>query len=219
MKCSSKIKRYFSKIISKIKNNHKSQVQWDFQFPGAQTTITEEINPAKIENSITELEVEPTNQKLETNLSEEGSIQSQEPLGLDQAIKKLNFMELEMEISIGSAGSDNSQNNPLAHLSPNCGSNSPIYVRVGWEEYPVMAVMNPSLEENILPLKIGLSIGVKPKKKNETKHKVLLKKVQIVMPTDETIYLPFTFEGSINHSILGNEFCHYFSVIKTSHKS
>ncbi|MBW0590344.1 hypothetical protein O181_130059 [Austropuccinia psidii MF-1] len=82
-----------------------------------------------------------------------------------------------------------------------------------------MAIMNPSLEENILPLKIGLSIGMKPKKKNKTKHKILMKKVQIVMPTDETIYLPFTVEGSANHLILGKEFCHYFSVIKSIHKS
>ncbi|MBW0577184.1 hypothetical protein O181_116899 [Austropuccinia psidii MF-1] len=206
MKGSSKIKRYFSKIISKIKNNHKSEVQWDFQCPGAQPTILEEINPTKIENSITELEVEPTNQKLETNLSEEGSIQSQEPLGLDQEIKKLNFMELEIESSTGSIGSDNSQNNSFANLSLNCGLNSPIYVRVGWEEYPVMAIMNPSLEENILPLKIGLCIGMKPKKKNKTKNKILMKKVQIVMPTDETIYLPFTVEGSSNHLILGKKF-------------
>ncbi|MBW0591363.1 hypothetical protein O181_131078 [Austropuccinia psidii MF-1] len=39
------------------------------------------------------------------------------------------------------------------------------------------------------------------------------------MPTDETIYLPFTVEGSANHLILGKEFCHYFSVIKSIHKS
>ncbi|MBW0474257.1 hypothetical protein O181_013972 [Austropuccinia psidii MF-1] len=188
MKGSSKIKRYFSKIISKIRNNHKSQVQWDFQCPGTQPTILEEIHPTEIENSITEPEVEPTNQKLETNLSEEGSIQSQEPLGLDQAIKKLNFMELEIESSTVSIGSDNSQNNSFANFSPNCGLNSPIYVRVGWEEYPVMAIMNPSLEENILPLKIGLSIGMKPKKKNKTKKKILMKKVQIVMPTVTTIH-------------------------------
>ena len=82
-----------------------------------------------------------------------------------------------------------------------------------------MAIMNPSLEENILPLKIGLSIGMKPKKKNKTKHKILIKTVKIVMPTDETIYLPFTVEGSANHLILGKEFCHYFSVIKSIHKS
>ncbi|MBW0556657.1 hypothetical protein O181_096372 [Austropuccinia psidii MF-1] len=47
IKGSSRIKRYLSKLISKIKN------------------------------SITELEVEPTTQKLETDLLEEGSIQSQ----------------------------------------------------------------------------------------------------------------------------------------------
>ncbi|MBW0522900.1 hypothetical protein O181_062615 [Austropuccinia psidii MF-1] len=196
MKGSFKLKRCFSKIISKIKNNHKSQVQWDFQFPGAQPTITEEFNPTQIENSITEPEVEPINQKLETNSSEEGSIQSQEPLGLYQAIKKSNFMELDLEIRTGSIGSDNSQKNSFANLSPNCGLNSPIYVRVGWEEYPFMEIMNPILEENILPLKIGLSTGLKPKKKNPTKHKVLMKKLQIVMTTDETICLTFKVEGS-----------------------
>ncbi|MBW0567427.1 hypothetical protein O181_107142, partial [Austropuccinia psidii MF-1] len=154
MKGSSKIKRYFSIILSKIKNNHKYQAQRDFQCPGAQPTITEEFNPTKIENSITEPEVEPTKQKLETNLSE-GSIQSQEPLDLDQEIKKLDFMKLEIESRTGFIGSDNSQNNSFANFSPNCGLNPPIYVRVRWEEDPVMAIMNPSLEENILPLKIG----------------------------------------------------------------
>ncbi|MBW0526277.1 hypothetical protein O181_065992 [Austropuccinia psidii MF-1] len=138
-------------LVKSVSNKYGKNVQWDFQCPGTQPTILEEINPTKIENSITELEVEPTNQKLETNLSEEGSIQSQEPLGLDQEIKKLNFMELEMESSTGSIGSDNPQKNPFSNLSPNCGLNSPIYVNIGWEEYPVMAIMNPILEENILP--------------------------------------------------------------------
>ncbi|MBW0569785.1 hypothetical protein O181_109500 [Austropuccinia psidii MF-1] len=96
---------------------------------------------------------------------------------------------------------------------------SPIYVRVGWKEYPVMVIMNPSLEDNILPLKIGLSIGMKPKKENKTKNQILMKKVQSVMPTDETIYLPFTVEGSLSHLILGKKFCNYFSVIKSIHKS
>ncbi|MBW0490741.1 hypothetical protein O181_030456 [Austropuccinia psidii MF-1] len=67
--------------------------------------------------------------------------------------------------------------------------NSPIYVRIGWEEYPVMAIMKPNIEENILPLEIGLRIGINPKKKNKTKHKMIMKKVQVVMPTDETIQI------------------------------
>ncbi|MBW0583878.1 hypothetical protein O181_123593 [Austropuccinia psidii MF-1] len=46
-----------------------------------------------------------------------------------------------------------------------------------------------------------------------------MKKVQIVMPTDETIYLPFTVEGSLNHLVLGKKLCNYFSVIKSIHKS
>ncbi|MBW0574708.1 hypothetical protein O181_114423 [Austropuccinia psidii MF-1] len=113
-------------------------------------------------------------QKLETNLSEEGSIQSQDPFGLDQAIDKSNLMELEMESITGAIGSDNSQNNPFANFSPNGGLNSPIYVRLRWEEYPVMAIMNPIIEQNILPFKIGLIIGVKPKK-NQKKHKLLMR--------------------------------------------
>ncbi|MBW0568457.1 hypothetical protein O181_108172, partial [Austropuccinia psidii MF-1] len=96
VKGSSKIKRYFSKIICKIKNNHKSQVSWDFQCPGAQPTITEEINPTKSQNIITTPEVEPKESNLETNLSEEELYQTKEPLDLDQVIKNLNFMELEM---------------------------------------------------------------------------------------------------------------------------
>ncbi|MBW0513430.1 hypothetical protein O181_053145 [Austropuccinia psidii MF-1] len=59
VKGSSKIKRYFSKTISKIKNNHNSEVHWDFHFPGAQPTIAEKINPTKIQNIITTPEVEP----------------------------------------------------------------------------------------------------------------------------------------------------------------
>ncbi|MBW0590026.1 hypothetical protein O181_129741 [Austropuccinia psidii MF-1] len=39
------------------------------------------------------------------------------------------------------------------------------------------------------------------------------------MPTDETIYLPFTVEGSLNHLSLGKKFCHYFSVINSIHNS
>ncbi|MBW0523145.1 hypothetical protein O181_062860 [Austropuccinia psidii MF-1] len=92
VKGSLKIKRYFSKIISKIKNNHKSEVHWDFQCPGAQPTITEEINPTKIQNTITTPEVELKESNLETNLSEEESIQTQEPLDPDQVIKKLNLI-------------------------------------------------------------------------------------------------------------------------------
>ncbi|MBW0521743.1 hypothetical protein O181_061458 [Austropuccinia psidii MF-1] len=115
MKGSSKIKSYFSKI----KDNNKSQVQWDFKFPGTKPTITEEINPANIENSITKPEVEPKNQSLDTNLSEEGSIQTQEPLGLDQVNNKLNFVEFEIDRSTGSIGSDNSQKKRLLICHPN----------------------------------------------------------------------------------------------------
>ncbi|MBW0526276.1 hypothetical protein O181_065991 [Austropuccinia psidii MF-1] len=42
-----------------------------------------------------------------------------------------------------------------------------------------------------------------------------MKKVQIVMPTDETIYLPFIVEESSNHLILAKKFCHYFAFIKS----
>ncbi|MBW0499675.1 hypothetical protein O181_039390 [Austropuccinia psidii MF-1] len=63
-----KIKLYLSKTISKIKNHYKYQVQWAVQFPGAQQTITEEINSTKMQNRITKPEVELTNQNLETNL-------------------------------------------------------------------------------------------------------------------------------------------------------
>ncbi|MBW0509409.1 hypothetical protein O181_049124 [Austropuccinia psidii MF-1] len=65
VKGSSKIKKYFSKIISK-KKKKTSQVHWDFQCPGAQPTIAEEINPTKIQNSITQPGVEPTNQNLKS---------------------------------------------------------------------------------------------------------------------------------------------------------
>ncbi|MBW0562346.1 hypothetical protein O181_102061 [Austropuccinia psidii MF-1] len=216
MKGSSKIKRYFSKIISKIKNNHKSQVQWDFQCPGSQPTITDEINTTKIENSITELEVEPTNQKLETNLSEKESIQTQEPLDLDQVIKKLNFMELEMNTNTATTDSENSRNNTFANLSPNSGLKSVIYVRIGWEEYPVMAFLDQTLEYNCIPPKMAEAIGIRKiskKIKNEDKkfNKKIMSRVQAVLPTNETLYLRFMVEGNSSHIVLGKDFCDYFN--------
>ncbi|MBW0572210.1 hypothetical protein O181_111925 [Austropuccinia psidii MF-1] len=216
MKGSSKIKRYFSKIISKIKNNHKSQVQWDFQCPGTQPIITEEINPTKFENSITEPDVEPKNQKLETNLSEKESIQTQEPLDLDLVIKKLNFMELEINTNTATTDSENSQNNPFANLSPNSGLKSVIYVRIGWEEYPVMAFLDQTLEYNCIPLKMAAVIGIRKiskKIKNEDKklNKKIMNRVQVVLPTNETLYLRFMVEGNSSHIVLGKDFCDYFN--------
>ncbi|MBW0562799.1 hypothetical protein O181_102514, partial [Austropuccinia psidii MF-1] len=93
----------------------------DFRFPGAQPTITEEINPTKIQNTISTPEVELKESNLETNSSEKESIQTQEPLGLDQVIKKVNFIELEMNTNTESTSSENSQNNPFANFSPNSG--------------------------------------------------------------------------------------------------
>ncbi|MBW0540085.1 hypothetical protein O181_079800 [Austropuccinia psidii MF-1] len=97
--------------------------------------------------------------------------------------------------------------------------NSPICVRIRWEEYPIMKIMNPNIEENILPLKIGLSIGMKSKKKNKTKHKMIMKKVQVVIPTDEKMYLPFTVEGAKNCIILGKEFWSYSTIMKNINES
>ncbi|MBW0526406.1 hypothetical protein O181_066121 [Austropuccinia psidii MF-1] len=152
-------------------------------------------------------------------IENESSYQEEQNIKTDyQSRSKVNYLIIK-EDKI--AGKDEHQelNTNIEDVTQFEEINSPIYVRVGWEEYPVMAIMNPSLEDNILPLKIGLSIGMKPKKKNKTKHTILMKKVQIVMPTDETIYLPFTVEGSSNNLILGKKFCHYFSVIKSIHKS
>ncbi|MBW0553192.1 hypothetical protein O181_092907, partial [Austropuccinia psidii MF-1] len=59
-------------LVKMVSNRYGKNAQWDFHCPGTQPAIKEEINPTKIENRITEPEVESTNQNLETNLSEEG---------------------------------------------------------------------------------------------------------------------------------------------------
>ncbi|MBW0553695.1 hypothetical protein O181_093410 [Austropuccinia psidii MF-1] len=211
VKGSSKIKRYFLKKNFKIKNDHKSEVHWDFQCPGAQPTITEEITPMKIQNTITTPELELKESTLETNLSEEESIQTQEPLDLDQVIKKLNLIELEMNTNTATTDSENSQNNPFANLSPNFELQSAIYVRIGWEEYPVMAFLEQTLEYNCIPLKMAAAIGIREiskKIKNENKkfNKKVMNRVQVVLPTNETLYLKFMVEGNSSHIVLGKDF-------------
>ncbi|MBW0466396.1 hypothetical protein O181_006111 [Austropuccinia psidii MF-1] len=131
----SKIKRYFSRIISKIKNHQKSQTQWHC--------------------------MEPKNKNSETNLSEEESIQTQEPLDLDQVIKKLNFMELEMNRNTESTGSKISHNNTFASFSPDSGFKRVIYGRIRWEEHPVMALMEQALEYNCIPCKWQKKLALK----------------------------------------------------------
>ncbi|MBW0469850.1 hypothetical protein O181_009565 [Austropuccinia psidii MF-1] len=88
------------------------------QFPGAQQTITEVINQAKIQDIITTPEVEPINSNLKTNLSEEELIQTQEALYLVKVIKNLDFMELQMNRNTASTGIENSQIIPLLIFHP-----------------------------------------------------------------------------------------------------
>ncbi|MBW0485225.1 hypothetical protein O181_024940 [Austropuccinia psidii MF-1] len=109
------------KIASNKYGKNDNHFQWDFQYPATQPTIKEEINPTKIQNIITTPELEPKSSNLETKLSEEQSIKTQEPLDLDQVIEKINFMELEMKTTTASTANDDSQKNPFSHLSPNSG--------------------------------------------------------------------------------------------------
>ncbi|MBW0587503.1 hypothetical protein O181_127218 [Austropuccinia psidii MF-1] len=136
----------------------------------------------------------------------------------NQLFSNVNYFSIQKEDKIKAINEHQECNTKNENMTQVEEFNSPIYVRIGWEEYPVMAIMNPNIEENILPLKIGLSIGMKPKKKNKTKHKRIMKKVQVIMPTDETVYLPFTVEGATNFIILGKEFCSCFNFIKNIHE-
>ncbi|MBW0558065.1 hypothetical protein O181_097780 [Austropuccinia psidii MF-1] len=105
-----------------------------------------------------------------------------------QLCSKVNYLSIqEDKIEVKDEHQElNTNNEDLAQYEE---FNSPIYVTVGWEEYPVMAIMNPSLEDNILPLKIGLSIGMKPKKKNQTKNKILMKRYRLLFQ----LMKPFTY--------------------------
>ncbi|MBW0515257.1 hypothetical protein O181_054972 [Austropuccinia psidii MF-1] len=121
-----------------------------------------------------------------------------------------------MNTSTASAGSDNSQNNPFANFSPNSGLKSVIYFRIGWEEYPVMAFLDQTLEYNCIPLKIAEAIGIgkiskKMKNENNKFNKEIINGIQVVLPTNESLYLGLMVEGNSSHILLGKDFCDYFN--------
>ncbi|MBW0559029.1 hypothetical protein O181_098744 [Austropuccinia psidii MF-1] len=95
----------------------------------------------------------------------------------DQLFSNLNYFIIQKEDKIKEISENQEFNTKNENMTQVEEFNSPIYVRVEWEEYPVMAIMNPNIEENVLPLEIGLSIGMKPKMKNKSKHKLIMKKV------------------------------------------
>ncbi|MBW0556028.1 hypothetical protein O181_095743 [Austropuccinia psidii MF-1] len=188
----------------------------DFQYHETQPTIQEEINPTKIQNITTTPELEPKSSNLETKLSEEQSIQTQEPLDLDQVSKKINFLELEMRTNTASTDSYDSQKNPFSHLSPNSGLKSAIYVRIGWEEYLVMAFLDQNLEYNSIPLKQAAAIGTRQiskelKSQNKKFNKKIMNRAQVILPTNKTLYLRLMVKGNSNHIVLGKDFCYYFN--------
>ncbi|MBW0554293.1 hypothetical protein O181_094008 [Austropuccinia psidii MF-1] len=83
----------------------------------------------------------------------------------DHLFSDLNYFIIQKEDKIEAISEHQESNTKNKNMSQVEEFNSPIYVRIGWKEYPVMAIMNPNIEENILPSKIGLSIGLKAKKK------------------------------------------------------
>ncbi|MBW0516753.1 hypothetical protein O181_056468 [Austropuccinia psidii MF-1] len=121
-----------------------------------------------------------------------------------------------MNTNTATADSENSQNNRFANSSPNSGLKSVIYIRIGWEEYIVMAFFDQNLEYNCIPLKMAEEIGIrhvskKIKNEDEKFNKKIMNRVQFVLPTNETLYLRFMMEGKSSHIVLGKDFCDYFN--------
>ncbi|MBW0570555.1 hypothetical protein O181_110270, partial [Austropuccinia psidii MF-1] len=127
-----------------------------------------------------------------------------------------------MNTSTATPDSENSQKNPFANLSPNYELKSVIHVRIGWEEYPFMAFFDQTLEYNCIPLEMAAVIGIRQiskKMKNENKkfNKKIMNRVQVVLPTNETLYLRLMVEGNSSHIVLGQEFCDYFNWLQLCH--
>ncbi|MBW0576607.1 hypothetical protein O181_116322 [Austropuccinia psidii MF-1] len=121
-----------------------------------------------------------------------------------------------MNINTATSDSENFQNDPFSNLTPNSGLKSVIYIRIGWEEYPFMTFLDQTLEYNCIPLNMAAAIGIRQiskKMKNEDKklNKKIMNRVQVVLPTKETLYLRFMVEGTSSHIVLGKDFCDYFN--------
>ncbi|MBW0467380.1 hypothetical protein O181_007095 [Austropuccinia psidii MF-1] len=81
-----------------------------------------------------------------------------------QSCSNLNCLSIKEEDKIESIHEHQELNTTDENIIQAEEVKSPIHVRFRWEEYPVIRIMNPKREENILPFKISLSIGMKPKK-------------------------------------------------------
>ncbi|MBW0507587.1 hypothetical protein O181_047302 [Austropuccinia psidii MF-1] len=135
-----------STVENQNQNNEKRNSDLSYNNP-----IQEETH--KIDNP-------PINPRLEDHtlnmnnsnpIENESSTQEEPNIKTDyQSCSKVNYLSIKEEKHEGKDEHQelNTNNEDVTQFEE---FNSPIYVRVGWEEYPVMAIMNPSLEENILP--------------------------------------------------------------------
>ncbi|MBW0502631.1 hypothetical protein O181_042346 [Austropuccinia psidii MF-1] len=84
--------------------------------------------------------------------------------------------------------------------------------------------MHPKSDINIIPMKMALHIGISPnnnKSKGNSEKKLTkghINRVQIVLPTDEMIYMLFMIVGNENHLILGGKNCDYFFLVQKFNK-
>ncbi|MBW0560959.1 hypothetical protein O181_100674, partial [Austropuccinia psidii MF-1] len=163
-----KFKRMLAKAVEKMKRNKNEVISFDFQRKVATPTILKDNSiPLNLN------EVQPVSTTLQPTLYQSNELKEHKAYEGKQIISpepkpKLNISYIKMEEkSIGSEqGESSEQENELYDsLNPISPSFSPVYVRVGWEEYPVMAIMNPDLDINIIPMKMALHIGVSPNKR------------------------------------------------------
>ncbi|MBW0585305.1 hypothetical protein O181_125020 [Austropuccinia psidii MF-1] len=149
-------------------NQNNGQINSDLSYNNSIQEETHQMDNPPINPS---LEDHTLNMKNSNPIENESSSQEEQNTKTDyQSCIMVNYLSIKEDKIEGKDEHQelNTNNEDVAQYEE---LNSPIYVRVGWEKYSVMAIMNPSLEDNIFPLKIGLGIGMKPKKKNQTKIK------------------------------------------------
>ncbi|MBW0546818.1 hypothetical protein O181_086533 [Austropuccinia psidii MF-1] len=145
-------------------NQNKEQINSDLSYDNPIQEETHQMDNPPINPSLEEHTLNMTNSN---PIENDSSSQKEKNIKRDyQSCSKVYYLSIKEDKTEGKDEHQelNTNNEDVAQFEE---FNSPIYVRVGWEEYPVMEIMNPSLEENIFPLKIGLSIEMKPKKKHK----------------------------------------------------
>ncbi|MBW0522257.1 hypothetical protein O181_061972 [Austropuccinia psidii MF-1] len=157
-----------AKAVEKMRRNKNVIIRYDFQCKGATPTILDnDAIPLNVD------EVQPVLMKLQPTLYQSNELKEHKACERKQTISpepkpklKISYIEME-ETLIGSGKGESSEQENEFHdsLNPIFPRFLPVYVRVGREEYPVMAIKNPKLGIDVIPMKMALHIGTSPNKR------------------------------------------------------